>query len=234
MAEIYEGLGEQVLAEENRKEAASERSGKSQAGQFVDRSRQQELDSWLQKIEQDQTETRQASFQAPPARAGQQLAAAFLTRQSLGEVLLVTKASLRQSANIQLSDASYTGKNAEPEKIPDARIRVKQYYAAVRSILDSGPTRFADRSAITSEFVALKEVDLAMAKLEQKRLSRLPRIDRGPSDAMKQLGASLYRYAKAEEQDMAAPAILREPSKKLADLDMCLNIYRRLHNQCMA
>ncbi len=233
MAQIYEGLGEQHLAEENRKEAASERSGKSETDQFVDSSGQQDFDSRLQKINEDPTKTRQAAFQASPAKAGQPLAGAFLTRQSLGEVLLTTNASLSRSTKIQLSDASYSRENSGPDKIPDARVRANQYYAAVRSILDSGPIRFADRSAITSEFVALKELDLAMAALEQKRLSRLPRIDRGPSDAMKQLGASLYRYAKAEEEQMAAPAILREQPRKFADFDICLNIYHRLHNRCV-
>ena len=234
MAQIYEGLGDQLLAEESRKEAASERRGKSSIDQFADNSGQQDLDAWLQKIDQDQTKSRQASFRAPPAHTGKPLAPAFLTRQSLGEVLLVTNASPNRNSKIQLSDAGHSSTNAEPEQMPDARNRANKYYAAVRSILDSGPVRYADRSARTSEFVALKELDLAMAALEQKRLSRLPRIDQGPSDAMKQLGANLYRYAKAEEEQTATPAILRDQPRKLADFDICLNIYHRLHNQCVA
>jgi tetratricopeptide (TPR) repeat protein len=128
-----------------------------------------------------------------------------LIRQSLGEVLLTsTNGNLFASKPVRTAFvfADNTSKLVKKGSVPS---NASHYLAAVRSIFDSRKNGIAIASPDVLTDLALKQLDMAMSDLEQKRSSRLPRVDQGPSLQLQQIAVTLHKEADAARKILLQP-----------------------------
>ena len=91
-------------------------------------------------------------------------------------------------------------------KISTRPDNASQYFAAIRSVFDSGENRIAVASSGLLADVALKQLEVGMAELAKKRHSLLPRIDKGPSPQLRQIAVTLYKQADIVRSTPLQPA----------------------------
>jgi tetratricopeptide (TPR) repeat protein len=129
-----------------------------------------------------------------------------LVRQSLGEVLLTSNnVDWLVSHPTRTAGVNFNSRLAQM-KVSTRPDNASQYFAAIRSVFDSGENRIAVASSDLLADVALKQLEVAMAELAKKRHSRLPRIDQGPSSQLRQIAVTLYKQADSARRSPVQPA----------------------------
>ena len=129
-----------------------------------------------------------------------------LVRQSLGEVLLTSKRTNFLAPKPARSASRTIDSLSQQKRLGARQEDAGHYLAAIRSVLDSGANRSAMASTDVLSTLAMKQLDVAMADLANKRHSRLPRIDQGPSRQLRTIAAMLYREADAARTFRLPPA----------------------------
>lgn len=129
-----------------------------------------------------------------------------LVRQSLGEVLL-TSNNADWLVEKPVRTAGVLSNNLPKKmKIANRPDNASQYFAAIRSVFDSGENRIAVASSDVLADLALKQLEVAMTDLAKKRHNRLPRIDQGPSPQLRKIAVTLYKEADAARRIPLHPA----------------------------
>ncbi|WP_417818945.1 hypothetical protein [Tritonibacter scottomollicae] len=173
-----------------------------------------DMDSWLNDLSKRHADIAYNSQMVENHRSSKTKARAAhlktgnfkLVRQSLGEVLL-TSSDTDWLASKPARTAGVTFDSLPQQmKIETGPADASHYFAAIRSVFDSDRNRIAIASADILGDLALKQLDMAMAELAEKRHSRLPRIDQGPSQQLQKIAATLYREAEAARTIPLQPA----------------------------
>lgn len=218
LAKIYAGIGQPLFGTETDLAPRSERAIALDHMETELRAlalREQETGTRSRHIPQVQISYRPDRKKAAPIRTG-----FHLYRQSLGTVMLKTKA-----ANVDVQPRFLARSMIDVGTDSSTRSSgAMRYFAAVSSILEKAPNSGVESSSKIRHAIVLKQLDLALTDLKRKQWSRLPRLDQGPSSEMQKIAGTIYRLARFR----------LEPKIQLADFDVRLTHRMKVKRQCVA